>query len=110
MRQTSETAAVHQICGYSERCEWCGFSPLRIQALVIPAGSLSPAFEREPVQTSPESGRVAYGCLHCRKTGTGLELALHFEVGRDFEQAARCLIWTAENAARRFAHGDSIRA
>ena len=38
------------------------------------------------------------------------ELALHFEVGRDFEQAARCLIWTAENAARRFAHGDSIRA
>src|SRR6266481_3245394 len=38
------------------------------------------------------------------------ELALHFEVGRDFEQAARCLIWTAENAARRFAHGDSIRS
>src|ERR1700724_1027161 len=38
------------------------------------------------------------------------ELALHFELGRDFEQAARRLIWTAENAARRFAHGDSIRA
>jgi len=45
------------------------------------AGSLSPAFEREPVQTSPESGRVAYGCLHCRKTELASELALHFEVG-----------------------------
>jgi DNA-binding winged helix-turn-helix (wHTH) protein/tetratricopeptide (TPR) repeat protein len=37
------------------------------------------------------------------------QLALHFEEGRDYEQAARCLMLTAENDSRRFAHGDSIR-
>jgi DNA-binding winged helix-turn-helix (wHTH) protein len=37
------------------------------------------------------------------------ELALHFEEGRDYEQATRCLILTAENDSRRFALGDSIR-
>jgi tetratricopeptide (TPR) repeat protein len=37
------------------------------------------------------------------------ELALHFEEGRDYEQATRCLLRTAGNASRRFAHGDSIR-
>ena len=37
------------------------------------------------------------------------EVALHFEEGRDYEQATRCLMLAAENAVRRFAHGDSIR-
>jgi DNA-binding winged helix-turn-helix (wHTH) protein/tetratricopeptide (TPR) repeat protein len=37
------------------------------------------------------------------------EIALHFEEARDFEQATRYLILAAENAARRFAHRDSIR-
>ncbi len=35
------------------------------------------------------------------------ELALHFEHGRDFERAARYLILSAENAARRYAHRDA---
>lgn len=37
------------------------------------------------------------------------ELALHFEEGRDYDQAARFLLLSAENASRRFAHGDCIR-
>ena len=37
------------------------------------------------------------------------EVALHFEEGRNYEQATRCLMLTAENAARRFAHRDSIQ-
>jgi tetratricopeptide (TPR) repeat protein len=36
------------------------------------------------------------------------ELALHFEGGRDFEEAIRYLIVAAKNAARRFAYRDSI--
>jgi len=36
------------------------------------------------------------------------ELALHFEGGRDHEQAVRYLILAAENAAGRFAYRDSI--
>ena len=36
------------------------------------------------------------------------ELALHFEGGRDYEQAARYLILAAENAAKRFAYRDAI--
>jgi DNA-binding winged helix-turn-helix (wHTH) protein/tetratricopeptide (TPR) repeat protein len=35
-------------------------------------------------------------------------LALHFEEGRDYEGAVRCLIVAAENAASRFSHRDSI--
>ncbi len=35
------------------------------------------------------------------------ELALHFEHGREFERAARYLILSAENAARRYAHRDT---
>ena len=35
------------------------------------------------------------------------ELALHFEHGREFERAARYLILSAENAARRYAHRDA---
>ena len=37
------------------------------------------------------------------------ELALHFEEGRDYERAARCLMLAAENTAKRFSHRDSIR-
>jgi DNA-binding winged helix-turn-helix (wHTH) protein/tetratricopeptide (TPR) repeat protein len=37
------------------------------------------------------------------------ELALHFEEGRDYERATRCLMLAAENAANRFSHRDSIR-
>ncbi len=37
------------------------------------------------------------------------EVALHFEKGRDYEQAVRCLIVAAENASRRLAHGDSVK-
>src|SRR6266436_975555 len=36
------------------------------------------------------------------------ELALHFEGGREYDQAISYLILAAENAARRFAHRDSI--
>jgi DNA-binding winged helix-turn-helix (wHTH) protein/tetratricopeptide (TPR) repeat protein len=36
------------------------------------------------------------------------ELALHFENGRDYERATRYLIFSAENAGRRYAHRDSI--
>ncbi len=35
------------------------------------------------------------------------ELALHFEQGREFARAARYLILSAENAARRYAHRDA---
>ncbi|HLH43582.1 MAG TPA: AAA family ATPase [Bryobacteraceae bacterium] len=38
------------------------------------------------------------------------ELALHFEHARDFERAAHYLVLSASNAARRFAHGDSVQA
>ena len=37
------------------------------------------------------------------------EVALHFEEGRDFARAARCLILAAENAAKRFSHRDAVR-
>jgi DNA-binding winged helix-turn-helix (wHTH) protein/tetratricopeptide (TPR) repeat protein len=37
------------------------------------------------------------------------ELAMHFEEGRDYERAARCLMLAAENAAHRFSHRDSIQ-
>jgi DNA-binding winged helix-turn-helix (wHTH) protein/tetratricopeptide (TPR) repeat protein len=37
------------------------------------------------------------------------ELALHFEQGRDYTRAVRCLMLAAENAAQRFAHRDSIQ-
>jgi len=36
------------------------------------------------------------------------ELALHFEGGRDYEQAVRCLILASENAAGRFAYRDCV--
>lgn len=37
------------------------------------------------------------------------ELALHFEEGGDYDRAVYYLLLTAENAARRFAHRDSIQ-
>ena len=37
------------------------------------------------------------------------ELALHFEEGREFDQSSRYLILAAGNAARRFAHRESIQ-
>jgi tetratricopeptide (TPR) repeat protein len=37
------------------------------------------------------------------------ELALHFAEAREFEQAARCLMLAAENAAHRFSYRDSIQ-
>lgn len=37
------------------------------------------------------------------------ELALHFEEGRDYEQATRYLMLTAENATRRFSHPVAIQ-
>ncbi len=37
------------------------------------------------------------------------ELALHFEEGGDYERAVHYLLLTAENAAKRFAHRDSIQ-
>ena len=37
------------------------------------------------------------------------ELALHFEEGKDYEQAIRYLLLSAENAQYRFAHVDAIR-
>jgi DNA-binding winged helix-turn-helix (wHTH) protein len=38
------------------------------------------------------------------------ETALHFENGRDYDRAAHYLVLSAENAARRFAHRDSVQA
>jgi DNA-binding winged helix-turn-helix (wHTH) protein len=46
-------------------------------------------------------------CAPCEQE-MATELSLHFEEGRDYEQAVRYLILAAENAARRFAYGDSI--
>jgi tetratricopeptide (TPR) repeat protein len=37
------------------------------------------------------------------------ELALHFEEGRDYEQASRFLILAAENTARRFSYRDALQ-
>ena len=37
------------------------------------------------------------------------ELALHFEEGRDYKRAARCLMLAAENVAHRFSQRDSIQ-
>ena len=37
------------------------------------------------------------------------ELALHFEEGRDYDRAARCLMLAAENTQKRFSYRDSIQ-
>jgi DNA-binding winged helix-turn-helix (wHTH) protein/tetratricopeptide (TPR) repeat protein len=37
------------------------------------------------------------------------ELALHFEAGRDYQRAARCLMLAAENTQKRFSYRDSIQ-
>jgi len=51
--------------------------------------------------------RLKAFCDSCEQELT-TELALHFEGGHDYEQAIRYLILAAENAAGRFAYGDSI--
>ena len=47
-------------------------------------------------------------CTPC-KPELASELALHFEAGHEYEHAIRYLMLAAENAARRFAHQDSIQ-
>jgi len=43
------------------------------------------------------------------KSELASELALHFEEGRDYERAARCLMLAAENTQKRFSYRDSIQ-
>jgi DNA-binding winged helix-turn-helix (wHTH) protein/tetratricopeptide (TPR) repeat protein len=66
----------------------------------------------------PEPGRTGFHLRLARhlmafyeagKPELASEVALHFEKGRDYEQAARCLIVAAGNASRRLAHGDAIK-
>jgi DNA-binding winged helix-turn-helix (wHTH) protein/tetratricopeptide (TPR) repeat protein len=47
-------------------------------------------------------------CCAAGRVELAAALALHFEEGRDYQQAARYLMVAAGNAARRFAHTDSI--
>ena len=54
-------------------------------------------------------GEPLFEACMAGKRELAAELALHFEEGRNYEQAIRCLILTAENDSRRFAHGDAIR-
>jgi tetratricopeptide (TPR) repeat protein len=54
-------------------------------------------------------GEALMGAQPAGRRELASELALHFEQGRDYEQATRWLMLTAENDSRRFAHGDSIR-
>jgi DNA-binding winged helix-turn-helix (wHTH) protein/tetratricopeptide (TPR) repeat protein len=51
--------------------------------------------------------RLEVLCEPCEQE-LATELALHFEEGRDYEQATQYLILAAQNAARRFAYRDSI--
>jgi len=51
--------------------------------------------------------RLQASCDPCEEEQS-TELALHFEGGRDYEEAIRYLIVAAKNAARRFAYRDSI--
>jgi DNA-binding winged helix-turn-helix (wHTH) protein/tetratricopeptide (TPR) repeat protein len=54
-------------------------------------------------------GRHLMAFYTAGKSELAPEMALHFEKGRDYEQATRCLIVAAENASRRLAHVDCIR-
>ncbi len=58
--------------------------------------------ERAAEMLADPNGSAPEGALELAS-----ELALHFEHGRDFERAARYLILSAENAARRYAHRDA---
>ena len=69
-------------------------------ALSAPATSSSSALRH--AMPRPESPATADSPLELAS-----ELALHFEHGREFERAARYLILSAENAARRYAHRDA---
>jgi DNA-binding winged helix-turn-helix (wHTH) protein/tetratricopeptide (TPR) repeat protein len=44
------------------------------------------------------------------ETEAAAEIALHFEEGRDYEQAISFLMISAENATRRYAHREAIQA
>jgi DNA-binding winged helix-turn-helix (wHTH) protein/tetratricopeptide (TPR) repeat protein len=52
--------------------------------------------------------RLKSFCDPCEQQELATELALHFEGGRDYEQAIRYLILASENAAGRFAYQDSL--
>ena len=54
-------------------------------------------------------GELLMPVCNAGKPELASELALHFEEGRNYERAARCLMLAAENAANRFSHRDSIR-
>jgi DNA-binding winged helix-turn-helix (wHTH) protein/tetratricopeptide (TPR) repeat protein len=54
-------------------------------------------------------GRQLMASYAAGKHELASEVALHFEKGRDYEQAACCLIVAAENASRRLALGDAIK-
>ena len=54
-------------------------------------------------------GRHLMGFYSAGRPELASEVALHLEKGRDYEQAARCLIVAAENASRRFAQRDSVK-
>ncbi|MBZ5673348.1 MAG: AAA family ATPase [Acidobacteriia bacterium] len=43
------------------------------------------------------------------KSELASELALHFQEGRDYQRAARCLMLAAENTQKRFSYRDSIQ-
>ena len=91
----------------------------------LPNGLISPHYEfrhslyRQAIYRHLSSGKQAR--LHRAiaerlKTLSGSnqrqlasEVAFHFESGREYEQAARFLILTAENAAARFAYRDCIQ-
>ena len=109
LRQTCTTTAVHTISGIHEAADGADSAhyefghALHRQALYRRLSSLN----RSKLHRS--LGEAAHRSRFAGKRELASEVALHFEEGRDYEQAAHCLMLAAENAARRFAHGDSIR-
>jgi len=91
MRQTSATAAVHQICGYS-KLRWCGFSHYEFRTRYI-RQALYAAFEREPVQLHRSLGEWLMAAYICGR-GNWPRNSRCTQEG-DFEQPA-LLLWTAE--------------
>jgi len=63
------------LLGLQNGCEWCGFSPVRIPALVIPAGSLIASFRARTGPNFTVVWRVAYGA-YTAEDGNCLGLAL----------------------------------
>ena len=110
-----------------ETCDWLANRQQFIRSVGVqkPSGVLSAHYEfrhslyRQALYRSLSGPYRSY--LH-RRLGERLipvcnagrpelasELALHFEEGRDYEQAMRFLMLTAENDSRRFAPSESIR-